>query len=94
VGVSQDRRLNRQARRAGQQHWISAIVAAYSDPLLNTADGDEEACSMRWAELCAWTGLRQTQRRKTAIHRMRLMTGSAVWLKSGSFTAESLREEV
>jgi hypothetical protein len=24
-----------------QQYWISAIVAAYGDPLLNTADGDE-----------------------------------------------------
>jgi hypothetical protein len=24
-----------------QQYWISAIVSAYGDPLLNTADGDE-----------------------------------------------------
>jgi hypothetical protein len=24
-----------------QKYWISAIVAAYRDPLLNTADGDE-----------------------------------------------------
>jgi hypothetical protein len=24
-----------------QQYWISAIITAYRDPLLDTADGDE-----------------------------------------------------
>ena len=54
------------------QYWISAIVAAYGDALLNTAKRHERGIFDALADLCAWTDPATTHRttRDAAIHRI------------------------